>query len=405
MKNNDLLWKNRAQAYAEKAIGYFRLIGNSGFLFAVYATFIISSYYYAKGLKQLPEDFPAEILLVIVFTLFAFNGQIRTFVRPADPVFLLPSESKLISYFLKSYIYSLAFHCFYLILVLIVVAPIYLQFIDSNFSGYLVIGILLLVVKAWNLALIWQEKRLGVREYFLIASLLRLLLTFFIVYGLMNDDILGVTISLLLMVIYFIYAWKFIRERHTLKWERLIEIENKMLKRLYRVANLFTDVPEVQNRVKPRRFLTSWINYLSNNKKNAYFKLFMRTFFRADDYFASYVRLTIIGCLLLLILPKGIFQLVILVLLLYITSVQLLSIWQSKSDHVLFRVFPVSEELKINTFQRFITVLIIFQGLVFSVILVIVGSRLLLAVIFLLIALLFAYIFANWKVKSFIQNS
>lgn len=405
MKNKTLLWKNRAQAYAERAIGYFRLIGNSGFLFSVYATVIIASYFYAKGLKQLPDDFPAAILLLILFSLFSFIGQIRTFVRPADPVFLLPDEGNLKDYFLKSYFYSLAFHSFYLLVLMIVIGPFYFEFNDSELSGYLGIGIGLLVIKAWNLALVWQEKRIGVQEFSLITSFIRLLLTFFIIYGLLNLDIIGIAVSTILMILYFLYIWHFIRARHTLKWDNLIEIENKMLRRLYRVANLFTDVPEVQNKIKARKLFSAWINWLPLGPKYVYFKLFMRTFFRANDYFPSYIRLVVIGSLLLFILPKGIFQLVILFLFLYMTSVQLLTIWQSKNDHVLFQVYPVPDKRKVHSFQWFVAILIILQGIIFTLILGLSGAPVITVALFLIIGFLFAYVFTNWNVRRFITKT
>jgi ABC-2 type transport system permease protein len=405
MKNSEFLWKNRVQTYLVRAIGYLRLILNSGFIFSVYATFIIATYFYAKGLKQLPDDFPAEILLVVFFTLYAFIGQVRTFVQPADPVFLLPSENKLKKYFLKSYFYSLGFHAFYLLVIMVVALPIYLDFIRSSVGSYIAIGLVLLLLKAWNLALAWQEKRLGVKEYSIIAFIGRILLSLLFVYGLVNQDIIGVLISLIIIVLYFLYGWYFIRERHTLKWDKLIEIENRMLRRLYRVANLFTDVPEVQNKVKARKFISSWITWIPFGQKHAYFKLFMRTFFRANDYFPSYIRLVIIGSLLLLILPKGVFQLIFLFLFLYMSSVQLLTIWQGKSDHALFEVYPVPDTRKLYSFQCFVAVLIIFQGIIFSVVLGITGAHIFTAILFLIIGVLYAFVFANWNVKRFINKT
>ncbi|MDV2583759.1 ABC transporter permease, partial [Alkalibacillus haloalkaliphilus] len=52
-----------------------------------------------------------------------------------------------------------------------------------------------------------------------------------------------------------------------IKWEHLISIEQKMLMFFYRIANAFTDVPQLKEQVRSRSYLNGMLGFLSANKK------------------------------------------------------------------------------------------------------------------------------------------
>lgn len=104
--NAQSLWQERVQTYWREAGRYLKLIGNSGFLFTVYFLFIVGSYYYQQILEQLPAEFPTVELFTVVFLLILTRSRVRTFVKQADVVFLLPFEAKMGDYFRSAIRYS-----------------------------------------------------------------------------------------------------------------------------------------------------------------------------------------------------------------------------------------------------------------------------------------------------------
>ena len=80
-----------------------------------------------------------------------------------------------------------------------------------------------------------------------------------------------------------------------LKWEYLIDQDERRMTSFYRLANLFTDVPKLKNRVKRRKWLDSLLVRIPFRQDQSFPFLFTRTFLRSGDYWGLFVRLTLIG--------------------------------------------------------------------------------------------------------------
>src|SRR5690606_21815535 len=131
----------------------------------------------------------------------------------------------------------------------------------------------------------------------------------------------------LIFAFYVVYFWMGIKGKG-LPWERLIDNEKQRMGRFYRIANLFTDVPHLQNEVKRRKILDVLIKGIPFQTKETYMFLYSRAFLRSGDYFGMFLRLTIIGGLLLWWLEGFYFALFATLLFLYLTGYQLLSLWK-----------------------------------------------------------------------------
>ncbi|GAE35681.1 ABC transporter permease [Halalkalibacter akibai] len=187
MKDGMTLWRERVNAYWNMAIRYLRLIGNSGFLFTLYVLIIIGSYYYSVLLDWLPDTFPAIWLFVAVFAHLLTRSGVRTFVKQADVVFLLPYESKLDSYFQASKRYSLIIQSAVMMLVLVVLSPFYSQYLADEAGSLLLIFAILVVAKIWNIASSWEEQRFQSeserRSHFLLRGLINIIFIYFLFAG------------------------------------------------------------------------------------------------------------------------------------------------------------------------------------------------------------------------------
>jgi len=63
--------------------------------------------------------------------------------------------------------------------------------------------------------------------------------------------------------------------------------------RLYRIANMFVDVPALKERVSRRKWLDFVLSMIG--EKRTYLYLYTRTFLRSGNYFGLYMRLLVIG--------------------------------------------------------------------------------------------------------------
>ncbi|WP_100371936.1 ABC transporter permease [Bacillus sp. FJAT-45037] len=392
MKDGMTLWRERVGAYWNEAIRYLRLIGNSGFLFTVYFLFLIGSYYYSQLLQELPESFPAFWIFMILFAIVLARGRVRTFVKEADVVFLLPYESKLDRYFKASQIYSFLFQAFWLTLIFIVLAPLFSLRVAEEAGSFGFVLFLLLIVKAWNMLCIWQEQRFrsdGERvSHFFLRLLVNAAFTFLLFSG---ADLLYIGAILVVMaLLYGIYYMRVVRQ-FSLKWDHLITVEHKMVMFFYRIANAFTDVPQLKEQVRSRSYLNVLLPFLSVNRKSVYHYLFARTFIRANDYLGIYVRLVVVGSFIVAILPSGWLEIAVLLLFMHMVMMQLSTLWFHYDTSMWVDLYPTKEEDKSDALTAISFRLLLIMIAVLTGVLLI-SSTLVMAAIGLVAGIAFSYV-------------
>ncbi|GAE25891.1 ABC transporter [Halalkalibacter wakoensis JCM 9140] len=353
MKNGMTLWKERVSAYWNMAIRYLRLIGNSGFLFTLYVLIIIGSYYYSVFLDWLPETFPAVWVFVAVFAHFLTRSGVRTFVKPADVVFLLPYESKLGSYFQASKWYSIGLQSGVILLVLVVLSPLFAKYLANDAGSLLIVLILLVIAKAWNVFASFEEQRfqseVSRQSHFLLRGMVNIVFTYLLFSG--AGLLYLLTLYVIMAALYWFY-YQSIAKQLSIKWDHLIEVEQGMLLFFYRIANAFTDVPQLRNKVKPRNHLSWLLHVLSDSSKSVYHYLFVRSFIRANDYLGIFIRLVVIAAIILVALPTGWLQIVVLLLFMHMVTNQLSTIWFHYDTNMWVDLYPVEAQEKTDALTQ-----------------------------------------------------
>ncbi|HJF31979.1 MAG TPA: ABC transporter permease, partial [Sporosarcina psychrophila] len=100
MKINSI-WTERARDFYIDIAKYFSIIAMSVlYSFIIFGSVFI--YYYLKFLQWLPPYFQTESIASFVITLTLLKTSVRTFLKKADIIFLMPAEKKLSSYFRTS---------------------------------------------------------------------------------------------------------------------------------------------------------------------------------------------------------------------------------------------------------------------------------------------------------------
>ncbi|WP_078390830.1 ABC transporter permease [Shouchella patagoniensis] len=384
------LWESRRRSYWQEARGYLKLILNSGFVASAYFLFLFLTVYYQQFIENMAEDFPVVEILTLLFTWRLTQGSIRTFVKPADVVFLLPYEAHLKPYFTQSIRYSIVWQVAYVLLLFMAAGPMFTERIGSS-SVFWVALTMLVLIKIWNMLCVWEEQRLVSKGDRISHIVLRLLINGVAAYMLFVGApyMLLVVLFALMAVLYMVY-WRTFSHKYALKWDRLIEVENSMVMFFYRIANAFTDVPQLRNKVRERNYLQWAIPMLGGRKKDVHHYLYARTFIRANDYLGTFIRLAAVGGVLIYVLPEGWMKLAIALLFTHITMMQLSTLSFHHASSIWVDLYPVKPDEKKMALSLLALRLLFVISIVFSVI-ALLTSSVLYAILTFVLVVLFAY--------------
>lgn len=358
------LWNDRLYQEARKMRRYLRYMLNDHLLFVLLIGIGLGAVAYRHWVQTLPPHFPYPIVAALIFAFVLTFGSLRTLFQEADIVFLLPAETKLRPYIQRAFSLSFLLQAYGLLLVWLAIAPLHRKF--SDVSIWLLFFVLL-VLKGWNLFISWKG------NYFIeplthrLSAISRFGLNAAFVYFLLADASVFFLLALCALIagitVYFAQATK----RKGWKWERIIEQEAKAVRAFYRIANLFTDVPQWKEEAKRRRWLDFLISMIPYQQKNTFLYLYVRTFIRSGGYLGLYIRLIAIGLLLLYIVPSEYGKIAVSLFFLYITGFQLFALIDHHRTNLVIRLYPLSDDVRKQAVCRLLFFLLIVENSVFSV--------------------------------------
>ncbi|WP_066068362.1 ABC transporter permease [Neobacillus soli] len=399
MFDDKKLWKDRAGGRVKNLGRYLRYIFNGHLVIVLLFLIGSGAFYYQKWIETLSTGFPAEIILAVLLAIFLTYSPVYNFLLEADKVFLLPLEDKLKGYFLRSGIASLVFQGYLLLMVLAVLMPMYAHVNKSGFRFFLPFLVALLVIKAWNLAASWRIHyfvQLSVHRWDMVV---RYFLNATFTYLLFKQATIFILLVIVLVCILYYRAFKVRTRTLGLKWDLLIEHEEKRMASFYRLANLFTDVPKLKDTVKRRKWLDIFINGIPFSQEKTYLYLFSRAFLRSSDYLGLFIRLTVIGLLAIYFLTFGLGQILLSILFLYLTGFQLLPLWNHYQNKLWVDLYPVAQKYKTAAFHYLLMMILTIQTVLFALFILIKGEMVN-GLLSLLAGLVFSYLFVYFYSKN-----
>src|SRR5699024_12111369 len=107
------------------------------------------------------------------------------------------------------------------------------------------------------------------------------------------------------------------------------------------------NVPNMAKRMKKRRLLAKVIERVVPFKHSATFTyLYRLTFLRSSDYFNLYVRLTVIGGIVIYFIPNMWVKIAISLLFIYMTCFQLIPLFHHYRTSIWMDLYPVEKGLQ-----------------------------------------------------------
>ena len=403
MFNPQHLWKERFSTFAKETGSYLRFIFNGHLVIVVLFLLGTAAFYYQEWIETLQPDFPAAWIIALFLAAVLTYSPIQTFLTEADKIFLLPLETRLHDYFRKSIIFSLSLQSYLVLLVLAVLMPLHVKIHDADFKSFFILLIALILIKWINILIRWNVQYFIEKNVRLTDTIIRFCINVVLLYFIFSGaQLLFAAVPAAALILLYFYYKKQVKDKG-LKWEQLIEDEERRMNAFYRVANMFTDVPKLRDRTKRRKWLDWLVNVIPYKQDLAFSHLYLRTFARSGDYFGLLVRLTLIGGAALYFLTYGLGQIFLALLFMYLTGFQLLPLWNHHQNKLWVGLYPVPENARKKSFTSLLLGIMIFQAAVFAVAVLIKGEWLSAAIVLasgIAFSFFFVYFYSQSKLKS-----
>lgn len=359
------LWKKRLSAHIRVVARYTVYAGQSGLFLFLLVALLASSYLYGKALGRIPETFPYVLVLTCWLTPFMAISPIRTLLREADLVFVLPLEARMGEYFRGAFGYSFLTQSFAVVFAVSALMPLYRYGYGDDAVPYAALLPLALVLKFANLLGVWVESsfvRSGVRGSF---RFVRWLADAVIGYALFRYGLLAGCIAVIVSLA-VLGSWA--RGARTLRinWPYLRLKEAGHRTALLLFFNGFVDVDELPNRVKPRRTLSRMANAVPLRQENAFRYLYLLTLLRSE-LFGIVVRLTLLAFVILLFTNSPVTYAAVYVLFVAATGVQLSALSRFHRHAVWPALYPLPASLRPASAARVAFAVQLVQAVVLAV--------------------------------------
>ena len=287
------LRRKRAEAWRKAVAPYVRDMARSGFPSFVVLAALAALSGYTAFLDSVPPDFPIAAVGAAVLTPLLIRSPLRTHLRPADAVFLMPREHEMKRYMKAAWRSGYIAGSALMLAAWLVYAPLYGQ--SGAPTGAVAVLPALLVLKAANDAGAWQERRMAFAAARRLCRLLRAALTLAAVFALLTKPILA-ALGFAAAAAALQAAVCRLPARHRFPWQRLFDEETRTRRRYERFFRSFTDLPS-ESEVPARRPYAAWIaGKIRHSRDHTYLMLYTLTLVRTDIG-GMLIRLTAVGAL------------------------------------------------------------------------------------------------------------
>lgn len=365
------LWQKRVQKHIQEQVKYLRLVFNDHFVIAIIFLLGALGYTYANAVKGLdPRAWWLKPVLSLVLLAAVSFGRLATLLKEADSVFLLPKESGLVTYLKSARLYSSWLPLIAMAFVTLLVAPLLLITKTVPAWHIAVVLITLVIIKDRRFSI--QLRQWYQADETQATKGLSLILDLAIIASQLYQwlNLVGVLVALGLAY-YQRQQLARVQKTQLFDWLAAVGAEDSRMGRIYRLYNLFTDVPGLSSQVKRRRYLDGLLKPITAKPANTYLYLYARGFLRGTEFSGLYIRLVVLGGIILCFSHIWWLSLALGLLLIYLVGFQLLPFYNQYDQIIFTHLYPVPTTKRIQAFSQLMRTLLLLQALLFSVILLV----------------------------------
>lgn len=360
------LFKDRLNKNQKEVAYYSKFIFNGHFIVFLSIAFGALMLQYAQMVKALPPMINYHLIIATVLTLLCL-ANIRTFVRPADEIFLLNIENNMKPYFTKAIVRSALIRSIVFLIVSALFIPLYFNAVNASLSGFIagiIFGVWMTCVGVWIRFLMMKLdiSQINIHIIIFIMTLSGIYTAF--------EGLAVTVVPIIFMSAGLIYLLHKNAENRILNWQSLINYEARLTHNQYKTINMFTDVKGMKDTVRRRRILDILLpqNKAKYQQKNMFEFLFIRNFLRSSDALWIIVRLILIACIVIWFVNQEIIALIIGAFIVYAIILQTSQFYKQQAFQLWPQVWPVHENLVLKGFKQFMRKLIITTTTIIAVI-------------------------------------
>ena len=378
MSNIENIFSDRRKKEQELKLTYSKYIFNSHlimFLIIVLGAVLIN---YSKwiAIASKVELYSVYTAATLVFSYYLVSTKIKTYIKEADAVFLLPLEKYYRKVGLKTVINSTIVHIITVIIFYFVTKPI------TNLIGNIdrLSIFMLLIVIIWNnllkyLQVIHYKEVIWSKLLLFIVIFIQLLEVFF-----ENTAIRVIYfISIIVLAVFTLHIMKNAgskvndkdQEKYVVNWNQAADYDKHRMENYLKFVNMFVDVPLSGVKVARRKYFDVLLPKLNKDTfKGEYsFKYYYyRVFLRQENTVYLALRLMLLAALVIFSFKNAYVSGLAIISYSYLTIIQLVPLYKQMSNNIWHSILPVSENIKIKSYKKLLTIVIFITTVILTVI-------------------------------------
>ena len=384
MSNIENIFSNRRKKEQELKLTYSKYIFNSHlimFLIIVLGAVLIN---YSKwiAIASKVELYSVYIAATVVFSYYLVSTKIKTYIKEADAVFLLPLEKYYRKVGLKTVINSTVVHIITVVIFYFATKPI------TNLIGNIdrLSIFMLLIVIIWNnllkyLQVIHYKEVVWSKLLLFVVIFIQLLVVFF-------DDIAIRIIYLISIIVLAVFTYYIMKnagnklnakdqEKYVVNWNQAADYDKHRIESYLKFVNMFVDVPLSGVKVARRKYFDILLPKLTKDnfkKENSFKYYYYRVFLRQENTVYLALRLMLLAALVTFSFKNTYVSGLAIISYSYLTIIQLVPLYKQMSNNIWHSILPVSEDIKIKSYKQLLTSVMIVTTLLLGVVSILLAS-------------------------------
>ena len=384
MSNIENIFSDRRKKEQELKLTYSKYIFNSHlimFLIIVLGAVLIN---YSKwiAIASKVELYSVYIAATVVFSYYLVSTKIKTYIKEADAVFLLPLEKYYRKVGLKTVINSTVVHIITVVIFYFATKPI------TNLIGNIdrLSIFMLLIVIIWNnllkyLQVIHYKEIIWSKLLLFIVIFMQLLVVFF-------DDIAIRIIYLISIIVLAVFTYYIMKnagnklnakdqEKYVVNWNQAADYDKHRIESYLKFVNMFVDVPLSGVKVARRKYFDILLPKLTKDnfkKENSFKYYYYRVFLRQENTVYLALRLMLLAVRVIFSFKNTYVSGLAIISYSYLTIIQLVPLYKQMSNNIWHSILPVSEDIKIKSYKQLLTSVMIVTTLLLGVVSILLAS-------------------------------
>ena len=410
MSNIENIFANRRKKEQELKLTYSKYIFNSHLIMFLIIVLGAAMINYSKwiAIASKFELYSVFIAASLAFSYYLISTKVKTYIKEADAVFLLPLEKYYKNVGKKTIINTTVVHVIAFVIFYFSVKPI------TSIIGTvdrIAICLLIMVILLNNLLKYFQiihyKELIWVKILQFIVVFIQIISVFIVNTYILITDLVGI-IALSYSTYYILKNAGNVRnaddkEKFVVKWNEAAEYDKHRMESYLKFVNMFVDVPLSGVKVARRKYFDAILPKLTKDnftKENSFKYYYYRVFLRQENTVFLALRLMLLAGLIIFSFKNPYVSAVAIISYSYLTIIQLVPLYKQMSNNIWHSILPVDESIKIGSFKKLLMVVMLTTTIMLAIFAILFSNFEVMMIVIIIVSVVLANIIA----KIFIEK-